>query len=84
MIKNEAEYRRDAEFDREETLRRMTVAESIALGEALLTSQIMRVAKSSDDDHPRSLAIALGIRHVRAQTLRIARSMALPQRSSGR
>jgi hypothetical protein len=39
----------------------MTVAESIAIGEALLTSEIMTIATFSDDDHPVSLAISLGI-----------------------
>jgi hypothetical protein len=40
----------------------MTVEESIAIGEALLTSDLMRLAQFPDDDHPRSLAIALGLR----------------------
>jgi hypothetical protein len=39
----------------------MTAAESIAIGEALLTSEIMRFVIPSDDAPPRSLAIALGI-----------------------
>lgn len=39
----------------------MTVDESIAIGEALLTSEIMRLAEFPADDHPRSLALALGI-----------------------
>lgn len=39
----------------------MTAAESIAVGEALLTSEIMRLAVFPDDDQPRSLAIALGL-----------------------
>ncbi len=62
MIKNRHQYRREAESDRWEALRRMTPEESIALGEALLTSDIMRVAEFPDDDHPLSLAVALGIR----------------------
>ena len=41
----------------------MTAEESIAIGEALLTSDLMRLAQFPDDDHPRSLAIALGLRH---------------------
>ena len=42
-------------------MRRMTPEESIAVGEALLTSEIMKLAVFPDDDEPRSLAIALGI-----------------------
>jgi hypothetical protein len=33
----------------------------IAIGEALLTSEIMRLAEFPAEDHPRSLALALGI-----------------------
>ncbi len=40
----------------------MSAEESIALGEALLSSEIMRLAEFSDDDHARSLAIGLGIK----------------------
>jgi hypothetical protein len=61
MIRNPQAYRRVDESERREALRRMTAAESIAIGEALLTSEIMTVALFPDDDHPRSLAIALGI-----------------------
>ena len=61
MIRNPDEYRRQADRERWDALRRMTVAESIAVGEALLTSEIMRLAEFADDDRPRSLAIALGI-----------------------
>jgi hypothetical protein len=39
----------------------MSPAESIAIGEALLTSEIMLLAEFSDDDHPQSLAVSLGI-----------------------
>ena len=39
----------------------MSVAEAIAIGEALLTSEIMEIAHFPDDDAPKSLAIALGI-----------------------
>ena len=61
MIKNVDAYRRESERDRWESLRRMTPEESIAVGEALLTSEIMSLAVFPDDDEPRSLAIALGI-----------------------
>ncbi len=39
----------------------MSMEESIAVGEALLTSELMDIAEFPDDDHPMSLAIALGI-----------------------
>lgn len=61
MIRNVDTYRRESERDRWESLRRMTPEESIAVGEALLTSEIMSLAVFPDDDEPRSLAIALGI-----------------------
>jgi hypothetical protein len=44
----------------------MSAEESIAIGEALLTSDLMNVAVFPDDDHPKSLAIALGIRRTAA------------------
>ena len=61
MIRNTETFAREAEQNRWDALRRMTVAESIAIGEALLTSEIMTIATFSDDDHPVSLAISLGI-----------------------
>lgn len=61
MIKNPEAYRRRSEVERWDAIRQLTVQESIAIGEALLTSDIMRLAEFPDDDHPRSLAIALGI-----------------------
>jgi hypothetical protein len=42
-------------------LRRMTMEESIALGEALLTSEVMSGLVFPDDDRPVTLARALGI-----------------------
>jgi hypothetical protein len=39
----------------------MTIDESIAVGEALLTSELMRVSAFPADDHPVTLARALGI-----------------------
>ena len=44
------------------TLEQMSIDESIAVGEALLTSELMDLAVFADDDHPLSLARALGIR----------------------
>lgn len=61
MIRNPEHYRRQADQERWEALRRMTVEESIAIGEALLTSELMRFARPPADDHPRNLASALGI-----------------------
>jgi len=62
MIRDPETYRKLSEKERSEALRAMTVEESIALGEALLTSELMDLAEFPDDDHPMSLAIALGIR----------------------
>jgi len=39
----------------------MTAEESIAIGEALLTSELMELAVFPDDDHPCTLARSLGI-----------------------
>ena len=62
MIKNPETYRRQSEAERWEALRQMSAEESIALGEALLCSEIMRLAEFPDDDHAQSLAIGLGIK----------------------
>ena len=62
MIKNPQEYRRQSELERWAALRLMSVEESIALGESLLTSDIMRLAEFPDDDHPRSHAITLRLK----------------------
>ncbi|NDC64259.1 MAG: hypothetical protein EBZ59_09825 [Planctomycetia bacterium] len=61
MISNAETYQRRDEIERSQALQGMSVADSIAVGEALLTSEIMRQAVFTDDDRPRSLAIALGI-----------------------
>jgi hypothetical protein len=61
MIKNQAAYERASEQERRNALAAMTPAESIAIGEALLTSDLMRLAVFPDDDNPRSLAHSLGI-----------------------
>lgn len=62
MIKNQQAYARQSEEEARAALREMTAEDSIAIGEALLTSDLMRLAQFPDDDHPRSLAIALGLR----------------------
>jgi len=61
MITNPELYQSWMERERWEALEKMTPEESIALGEALLTSEIMDVAEFPDDDHPLCLAISLGI-----------------------
>jgi hypothetical protein len=61
VIRNPDEYRHESERDRWNALERMTPEDSIAVGEALLTSEIMNLAVFPRDDAPRSLAIALGI-----------------------
>ena len=61
MIRNPEAYARQTEQERWDALRGMSVAESIAIGEALLTSAVMELAEFPDDDSPLSLAIALGL-----------------------
>jgi len=61
MITNPALYRRLRDGDRWEALQRMTPEESIALGEALLTSELMSIAEFPEEDRPLCLAISLGI-----------------------
>jgi len=61
VIKNTDTYRRESELERWELLRQMSPEESIAIGEALLTSEMLALADFPDDDQPQSLAISLGI-----------------------
>jgi hypothetical protein len=61
MIKDPETYRHQSEGARWQALRRMTAEESIALGEALLTSELMQYADLSPRDRPINLAVALGI-----------------------
>ena len=61
MIKNRAAFDRASEQERRDALADMSPAESIAIGEALLTSDLMPPAVLPADDHPRSLARSLGI-----------------------
>jgi hypothetical protein len=61
MIVNVDLYRRLSEDDHWEVLRKMTPEESIALGEALLTSEVMDVAEFPEEDRPVCLAMSLGI-----------------------
>ena len=61
MIKDAEHYARLCEDERWQALRNMSAEESIALGEALLTSEIMDLAVFDDRADPVSLAIALGI-----------------------
>ncbi len=61
MIKNPELFATQGERDRWDRLRRMTAADSIAIGEALLTSELMTLAEFFDDDRPQSLALMLGL-----------------------
>jgi len=61
MIKNVGAYRKRAEGRRWQALRRMSPEDSIAIGEALLTSEIMTFVKSVRRERTRCLAVALGI-----------------------
>jgi hypothetical protein len=65
MITDRDAYRRLCERERWDALRVMSEDESIAVGEALLTSELMDVAVFSDDDHPLSLARSLRIPEAR-------------------
>jgi hypothetical protein len=60
MITNRAAYDRWCEAERWERLGRMSIDESIALGEALLTSELMDHVTASAHA-PLGLAIALGL-----------------------
>jgi hypothetical protein len=61
VIRNPRLHEELDERERWERLRRMTPEESIAVGEALLTSELMELAVFPDDDHPCSRALSLGI-----------------------
>lgn len=61
LIKDLEAYERLCEQERLEALRAMSVDESIAVLEALLTSELMDIAVFPDDDRPMSLARSLGI-----------------------
>ena len=66
VIRDTVAYAELCEREERETLRRMTVDESIALGEALLTSELVLLCAAAEDDEPTSLAHALGIATARA------------------
>ena len=61
VISDLAAYRRLREAEDLEALRSLTVEQAIAIGEDLLTSELMDLAEFPDDDHPQSLAIRLGL-----------------------
>ena len=69
MITDRAAYERWCEAERWERLRRMSIDESIAIGEALLTSELMDHVTSTVNV-PLSLAIALGIAARRSRQAR--------------
>ena len=62
MVTDQEAYERLCERERWAALAAMTIEETIAIGEALLTSELMDLAEFPDDDQPMSLACALGIR----------------------
>lgn len=61
MIKNPKVYRKRSEKQRWDALSRLRIDETLAIGEALLTSEIMKIARFRKRRRPMSLAIALGI-----------------------
>jgi hypothetical protein len=61
VITDRAAYERLCERERWAALRAMSPEDSIAVLEALLSSEIQDIAVFADDDHPVSLARALGI-----------------------
>src|ERR1700733_12395224 len=61
MIKDPEAYARLCDLEQWDALRAMTIDASIAVMEALLTSELMDIAVFADDDHPMSLARSLGI-----------------------
>jgi hypothetical protein len=61
VIKDPAAYARLCESEKWEALRKMSIEDAIAVGEALLTSEVMDLANFERDSAPVSLAIALGI-----------------------
>lgn len=61
VIKDPAAYARLCEQEHWEALRATSIDDSIAVLEALLTSDLMDFAVFADDDRPMSLARSLGI-----------------------
>ena len=62
MIADRRAFERLDERERRAALSAMTIADSIAIAEALLTSDAMRVARFPERPPPVSLAMALGLR----------------------
>jgi hypothetical protein len=61
VIKDLAAYARLCEQERWDALRAMTLDDSIAVLEALLSSELQDIAVFADDDRPLSLAKSLDI-----------------------
>lgn len=61
MITDRAAYARMCEQERWDALRAMSLDDSIAVLEALLSSELEDIGVFADDDHPMSLARSLGI-----------------------
>jgi len=70
MIRDASAYERLCEDEHWAALRAMSPEESIAVGEALLTSELMAIAEFPDDDFPMSLARSLGISQERIRSKR--------------
>jgi hypothetical protein len=61
VITDAQAFARLCEDERWEVLARMSVEESIALGEALLTSELMKIALFDRTSRPVCLAVSLGM-----------------------
>ena len=61
VIRNLTAYDRLCEQEQWDVLRARSIDDSIAVLEALLTSELMDIAAFADDDQPMSLARSLGI-----------------------
>lgn len=61
MIRDPDAYRVLCEEEHWARLASMSPEETIAIGEALLTSELMAIAEFPDDDHPVSMARSLGL-----------------------
>jgi hypothetical protein len=59
MIKNPKQYLIESERARAEYLQELTYEESAAITEQMLSSELLRSFKFSDDDHPYALAMQI-------------------------
>jgi hypothetical protein len=54
-----------AEAEADKALQRLSPAQSIAIGEALLVSDVMRIAHLVSGPRPPSIAVALGLKRAK-------------------